>query len=114
LDTTQPLPQYLYFTERGFHTRSLAKLTNLSLKQIDGVRTLSWLVPDRQGDACDCTDRICTEGTDINQNLICDPEDPACDTIPPATQIILQGDTDCGDYVFGGNVNISFDAFDNP
>jgi hypothetical protein len=30
------------------------------------------------GDACDCTDNICTTGTDYTGNLICDPVDPAC------------------------------------
>jgi hypothetical protein len=30
------------------------------------------------GDACDCTDSICTTGTDYTGNLICDPVDPAC------------------------------------
>ncbi|MFA7298478.1 MAG: leucine-rich repeat domain-containing protein [Candidatus Absconditabacterales bacterium] len=35
------------------------------------------------GDACDCTDSICTTGNDINSNLICDPVDPIC-PIPPS------------------------------
>jgi hypothetical protein len=34
------------------------------------------------GDACDCTDDICTTGIDYTGNLICDPVDPACVQTP--------------------------------
>jgi hypothetical protein len=30
------------------------------------------------GDACDCTDTLCTTGNDYTGNLICQPTDPAC------------------------------------
>jgi len=35
------------------------------------------------GDACDCTDSLCTVGNDTNNNLICSPRDTAC-PIPPS------------------------------
>jgi hypothetical protein len=30
------------------------------------------------GDACDCKDKLCTQGNNIDGKPICDPIDPAC------------------------------------
>ncbi|MBU0627171.1 hypothetical protein KKG31_02960 [Patescibacteria group bacterium] len=42
-----------------------------------------YLFVTNTGDACDCTDSICTTGNDYTGNLICTPVDPACSTTPP-------------------------------
>lgn len=42
------------------------------------ITTLAVVPGNGAGDACDCKDKLCTQGVDINQNLICRPRDPAC------------------------------------
>jgi hypothetical protein len=43
---------------------------------------------DGIGDACDCTDAICTQGTDYTGNLICSPIEYACTIIDGSLSFI--------------------------
>lgn len=70
-----------------FISNTIATFDNFALK-----------IFDTYGDACNCTDDICTEGNDVLGNPICDP-DPACSTAVCGDNII-EGDEQCdGEYL---------------
>ncbi len=79
---------------------------------------------DPLGDACDCTDTLCTTGYDYTGNLICTPVDPAC-PISACNNNIIEGSElcdgtdlageDCISQGFDGGslaCNTACDAFD--